>query len=258
MRRCLASTVFALVLIACSSFTSDPGTNASAADGGTEGSLGSDAASTVPTDGPSTDGSADGDTGATDAGDPRCTLFDSDPRTLPGWAVQGPDVGSSSLTTVSQGGRVAVRAHVEAANGRAALVHDVHPGPGGAVTVIVDLQAVTMAGFSGSLVELVVLSCVTPAQKVALEVDPAGELLVEASPTMSASTATFGAPAPGWHTLTLTVSLTSVTVNLDGVVKSATMGTSFAAGVGCTLAVGAKATGNIGVDETYYARACIE
>lgn len=258
MRRLLAVSAAVAFLVACSSFSSEGGSNgldggdaAAATDGSaTESGAGGDATS----DGPAQDdgGATDGDTGAGERG---CTAFDGDPATIVDWAR---DVNlGGSLTSTSRDGRAAIEASVMAGNARARLVHDFKPGPGGTVSVTVDLTVSTSMGFSSSLVQLVTVACGTPAQALQLEVDSAGNLAVEAVPGTSAALL-LGAPPASWTTLTLAVSLTAVTVKFGASTYSLTMPTSFSGAAGCTVGVGALASGGIGPTRALYSRACIE
>jgi hypothetical protein len=261
MRRLLAVSAAVGLLVACTSFSSEGGSSGADGDAGAgggpdgapmESGAGGDA---LAVDGPvpdarTTDASADGG-----AADPRCTVFGGNPAATPGWASDTSLGGM--LTAASHDGRPAMDARVETINARARLVQSFTPGPGGEVTVIVDIAALTSPGFSGSLVELVSVSCGTPPQKVALDVDNAGQLVVDATPSASPPVL-LGAPPASWTTLTLTATLTAVTVKFGSSTDSVTMATSFTGAAGCTVGIGALATGNIGVTQAFYARACIE
>jgi hypothetical protein len=260
MRRLLALSAAVGLLVACSSFSSEGSSGSdgdAGAGGGADGApmesgAGGDA---LAFDGPLPDASPTDASAAGEAGDPRCTVFGGNPAATPGWPADTSLGGM--LTATSHDGRPAVDARVETINARARLVRSFTPGPGGEVTVIVDIAALTSPGFSGSLVELVSVSCGTPRQQVALDVDNAGQLVVDATPSASPPVL-LGAPPASWTTLTLTATLTAVSVKFGSSNGSVTMGTSFAGAAGCTVGIGALATGNIGVTQAFYGSACIE
>jgi hypothetical protein len=256
-RHALEGAVF-LLLVACSTFSAtapEPGSeDGGAGEGGTIGDGGTtDAAGDTPA--PTLDSGALTDAGS-DGGGSACTPFDRMPSPDTGWVAAVAATGGS-LTFVTQAGRAAVDAHVEANNQRAALVHDVSPGSAGSITIETDFIAATSAGSGGSLVELLVLECSTPPLKIALEVEPGGALLFESMPASGETL--LGVPTAAWRALKLVVAGSSFHVELDGVAEPphTMMNASFAGALGCTVAIGAKATANIGATTGYYSSACI-
>lgn len=250
MRRGLLA-LLGVAVAACSSFSSSE----SAPDGGALEAGGVEAggadASIVDGGGPVGDADDASPDGAANA----CTAFDTSPASIAGWTVV--NAAGATLTLVTHDGRTAIEANATAGNGRAALVHDIHPGANGEISVSVDLAASTSVGlYAGTLVELVTLSCTTNGVKVALEVDMAGHLLVEATPAGN-QVVDFGAPNGKWGTLEIATSLNVLSVELGGMTKTMMLSTALTGAAGCTLSVGAIATGNIAPTSGFYSKACI-